>query len=87
MAGDNIFFVSLISESTDERGKKGKHRKNDDACNAGGWSCIPLVVETYGGWGHEAITTFAHLSKLLGLCSKQPSTTSLNELYAVCRLC
>ena len=47
-------------------------------------SCIPLVVETYSRWGHEAVTTFSHLSKLLGLHSRQPSTTSLNELY--CRL-
>ena len=38
-----------------------EHRKNDDACNTRGWSCIPLLVETYGGWGHEA---FARLSKL-----------------------
>ena len=47
-------------------------------------SCIPLVVETYSGWGQEAISTFARLSKLLGLRQRQPSTTSLNELY--CRL-
>ena len=77
----NILEASLISGSTAEKGGKGKHRKNDDTCNARGWSCIPPVVEVYGGWGHKATTTFARLSKLLGLCSRRPSTTLLNELY------
>ena len=80
----NILEASLISGSTAEKGEREKHTKNDDACTARGWSCIPLVVETYSGWDQEAISTFAHLSKLLGLRQRQPSTTSLNELY--CRL-
>ena len=45
------------------------------ACNArAGMVSIPLVVESYGGWGHEAVTTFASLSKAY------PSAIMLNEL-------
>ena len=32
-----------------------KHRVNDERCSDLGWACIPLVVETYGCWGTEAI--------------------------------
>ena len=38
----NILEASLISGSTAERREKEKHTKKDDACNARGWSCIPL---------------------------------------------
>ena len=61
-----------------------KHLKNDGPCNERGWSCIPLVVETYGGWGQEAVTMFARLSKLLSLRQRQSCSAALNELY--CRL-
>ena len=37
--------------STEER----KHTENDPKCNALGWCCIPLVAESYGAWGKEAI--------------------------------
>ena len=32
-----------------------KHTENDLKCNALGWCCIPLVAESYGAWGKEAI--------------------------------
>ena len=41
------------------------------------------MVQTYGGWGQEAVTTFAWLSKVLDLYCRQPSTILLNELYSV----
>ena len=52
----NILDASLISGSTAEKGEKGR-------------MIMPVI---YGGWGHEAITTFARLSKLLSLDSRQP---------------
>ena len=38
-----------------EMGEEYKHSANDEACALRGWSCIPLVVEVFGGWGNEAI--------------------------------
>ena len=36
-----------------------KHNSNDAKCGELGWVCIPLVVETYGAWGQEAVKSFA----------------------------
>ncbi|KAL5517914.1 hypothetical protein EMCRGX_G003557 [Ephydatia muelleri] len=40
--------------STEER----KHTENDPKCNALGWCCVPLVTESYGAWGKEAMDSF-----------------------------
>ena len=32
---------------------------NDAKCKQLGWRCIPLVLETYGAWGAEAIEVFS----------------------------
>ena len=34
-----------------EMGEESKHSANDEACALRGWSCIPLVVQVFGGWG------------------------------------
>ena len=34
-------------------GEAAKHSRMDEALR--GWSCIPLVVEVFGGWANEAI--------------------------------
>ena len=39
-----------------------KHRVNDERCRDLGWACIPLVVETYGCWGTEAIQALSRLA-------------------------
>ena len=38
-----------------EMGEEAKHSKNDEACALREWTCIPLVVEVFGGCGNEAI--------------------------------
>ena len=43
-----------------------KHCSNDGRCNELGWVCIPLVVESYGAWGKEALL---QLSSQLATCS------------------
>ena len=50
--------------STEER----KHTENDPKCNALGWCCIPLVAESYGAWGKEAIDSFKMLASRLPSC-------------------
>ena len=44
-----------------------KHNSNDAKCVELGWVCIPLVVETYGAWGQEAVKTFAQLASRLAM--------------------
>ena len=78
---DSILEASMIPGSTAEKGERNKHLMNDGPCNERGWSCIPLVVETYGGWGQEAVSMFARLSKLLSLRQRQSCSAALNELY------
>eukprot|EP00731_Ephydatia_muelleri_P021751 Em0014g342a len=39
-----------------------KHRANDAKCGELGWLCVPLVAETYGAWGNEAIEVFSQLA-------------------------
>ena len=33
-----------------------KHRANDAKCKEPGRLCVPLVAETNGAWGNEAVT-------------------------------
>ena len=47
--------------STEER----KHTENDPKCNALGWCCVPLVTESYGAWGKEAMDSFKMLHPVL----------------------
>ncbi|KAL5493821.1 hypothetical protein EMCRGX_G015053 [Ephydatia muelleri] len=51
---DLILEASLASGNSAEFGEIGKHTKNDQMCGRLGWTCIPLVIEVYGGWGCEA---------------------------------
>ena len=78
---DSILEASMIPGSTAEKGERDKYLKNDGPCNERGWSCIPLVVETYGRWGQEAVSMFARLSKLLSMRQRQSCSAALNELY------
>ena len=44
---------------------EAKHSRNEEACAFREWSCIPLVVEVFGGWGNEAIIVLSNLSKTM----------------------
>ena len=39
-----------------------KHCSNDGKCNDLGWVCVPLVVESYGAWGKEALESITQLA-------------------------
>ena len=54
----NLQFIQEAAQTCGhaaEMGEVTKHSRNDEACALRGWSCIPLVVEVFGGWGNEAI--------------------------------
>ncbi|KAL5500192.1 hypothetical protein EMCRGX_G011709 [Ephydatia muelleri] len=63
---DLTLEVSLASGNSAEVGEIGKHAKNEKMCARLGWTCIPLVVEVYGGWGCETKECFS-LSKRLAM--------------------
>ena len=46
-----------------------KMTKNGPKCAELGWECIPLAVETYGGWGEKAQETFHRTSRRLAVGS------------------
>ena len=46
-----------------------------------GWVCIPLVVESYGAWGKEALEAFSTLASRLATSSSRPKSMVLSELY------
>ena len=58
-----------------------KHEANDVKCCDLGWICIPLVVETYGAWGKEALEAFSMLASRLTTSSSRPKSRESSELY------
>ena len=55
-----------------------KHRANDAKCGEHGWLCVPLVAETYGAWGNEAIEAFSQLASWL---ATRPKSAVLADIY------
>ena len=47
-----------------------------------GWCCIPLVAESYGAWGKEAIDSFKMLASRLAITSGKTKSAVLSELYS-----
>ena len=50
-----------------------KHSAYDAKCSELGWTCIPLVVESYGAWGREAVQAFSRLAHTLPQGPTPPS--------------
>ena len=61
--------------------RRRKHEANDVKCSELGWLCIPLVVESYGAWGKEAMESFSSLASRLAITSSRPKSAVLSELY------
>ena len=54
-----VVEAGMSSDVAARAAEKRKHLQNDAKCKQLGWRCIPLVVETYGAWGAEAIEVFS----------------------------
>ena len=61
--------------------EKRKHLQNDAKCKLLGWRCIPLVVETYGAWGAEAIEVFSTVASRLAIRTNSTMSRALATLY------
>ena len=55
--------------------------QNDAKCKQLGWRCIPLVVETYGAWGAEAIDVFSTVASRLVVQTNPTKSRALATLY------
>ena len=61
--------------------EKRKHLQNDAKCKQLGWRFIPLVVETYGAWGAEAIELFSTVASRLAVRTNSTKPRALATLY------
>eukprot|EP00731_Ephydatia_muelleri_P018057 Em0011g97a len=58
-----------------------KHSANDAKCSELGWTCIPLVAESYGTWGSEAVQAFSRLASYLATRTNSPKSKVVCSLY------
>ena len=58
-----------------------KHSSNDTKCKELDWVCVPLVVESYGAWGKEALESISQLASRLATCSSKTKSVVLTEHY------
>ena len=68
-------------------GEARKHSANDEKCGDLGWICVPLVAETYGAWGPEAMACFCQLASRLSIRLQKPKSVVLHELYGRLNTC
>ena len=82
----NPLYLQFIQEAAQtcghaaEMGEEAKHSRNDEACALRGWSCTPLVVEVFGGWGNEAI--WLTISKKLATHLCRPLNEVKSNIYS-----
>ena len=59
-----------------------KHNSSDKKCDELGWACIPLVVETYGCWGAEAVAALSKLAGRLSIRNNELKSKTIFSLYS-----
>ena len=57
-----------------------KHRANDAKCKELDCMCVPLVAETYGAWGNEAVEAFSQLASWLATLTCRPKLAVLRDI-------
>ncbi|KAL5506359.1 hypothetical protein EMCRGX_G007981 [Ephydatia muelleri] len=73
-AGVSAGSAALASEGR-------KHRANDAKCKELGWLCVPLIADTYGAWGNEAVEAFSQLASRLATLTCRPKSAVLRDIY------
>ena len=80
--------VGVSSGAAAEASEIRKHSTtNDGKCGDLGWVCIPLVVETYGAWGQEAMKSFDQLASRLAITCSKPKSAITHDLYGRLNTC
>ena len=81
----NLQFIQEAAQTCGhaaEMGEEAKHSRNDETCALRGWSCIPLVVEVFGGWGNEAINVLLTISKKVAMHLCRPLNEVISNIYS-----
>eukprot|EP00731_Ephydatia_muelleri_P007139 Em0003g1387a len=74
-----LLEASVTAGSAAQLAENRKHNNSDKKCDELGWACIPLVVETYGCWGAEAV---AALSGRLSVRNNEQKSKTIFSLYS-----
>ena len=81
----NLQFIQEAAQTCGhaaEMGEEAKHSRNDEACALRGWSCIPFVVEVFGGWSNEAINVLLAISKKVATQLCRPLNEVMSGIYS-----
>ena len=70
---------SLLSEAGLTAGSK--HSADGAKCSELGWTCIPLLVESHGAWGREAVQAVSRLASHLATMTITPKSKVVSNLY------
>ena len=83
----NLSEVGVSSGAAAQTSEIRKHNSNDGKSGDLGWVCIPLVIETYGAWGQEAVKSFAQLTSWLTITCSKPKSVIIHDLYGRLNTC
>ena len=84
----NLSEVGVSSGAAAEASEIRMHNSNNyGKCGDLGWVCIPLVVETNGAWGQEAMKSFAQLASRLAITCSKPKSVITRDLYGRLNTC
>eukprot|EP00731_Ephydatia_muelleri_P016355 Em0009g779a len=77
-----LLEASVMAGSTALLAENRKHNNSHKKCDELGWACIPLVVETYGCWGAEAVAALSKLAGRLSVRNNEPNSKTIFSLYS-----
>ncbi|KAL5467260.1 hypothetical protein EMCRGX_G031463 [Ephydatia muelleri] len=80
---DATTLVSVVKDAmrVAQQGQQRLPLTNDAKCSELGWTCIPLVAESYGAWGSEAVQAFSRLASYLATRTNSPKSKVVCSLY------
>ena len=64
-----------------------KHEANDAKCDALGWQCVPLAVDSYGRWGVEAHKSFAQIATHIQTRNGGSLSAAYSSVYNTLGVC
>ena len=77
-----LLEASVTAGSAALLAENRKHNNSDKKCDELGWACIPLVVETYGCWGAEAVAALSKLAGRLSIRNNELKSKTIFSLYS-----
>eukprot|EP00731_Ephydatia_muelleri_P005189 Em0002g1365a len=77
-----LLEASVTAGSAAQLAENRKHNNCDKKCDELGLACIPLVVETYGCWGAEAVAALSKLAGRLSVRNNEQKSKTIFSLYS-----